>query len=302
MRLGILGRQLWYSWLLFKDAKVGVVGLVIIMLFLLMVVVHPILIATVWDPNVYDPISGIDLSLPVGTFHPQPPSWTHLLGTDPLGRDVLSQLMFSARGEFALGVVAAVVTLIVAPTVGAVAAYFGGWVDALLMRLADLVIMMPTIALLIVLGTLLNLNFFTMAIVVGLLSGFGAAALILKSQALTIKVKPYVEAAKVAGSSSPRIVFSHIIPNLLPLAFLYMMFTVTAAIFSEAVLSFFGILNIRMSWGIMLNTTQTQGFLLNFNTWWLVLPAGLAVTLLCGSFYLVGRGLDPIVNPRLRSR
>jgi peptide/nickel transport system permease protein len=88
-----------------------------------------------------------------------------------------------------------------------------------------------------------------------------------------------------------------------PLAFLYMMFTVTAAIFSEAILSFFGILNIRMSWGIMINTAQVSGYLgFGLDYWWLLIPAGVSITLLCGSFYLVGRGLDPVVNPRLRAR
>jgi len=115
-------------------------------------------------------------------------------------------------------------------------------------------------------------------------------------------VRPFIDAARVSGGGHFRIIFSHIIPNLLPLAFLYMMFTVTAAIFSEALLSYLGILNVRMSWGIMFSIAQSQGFLLNFQTWWLLIPAGLAISLLCGSFYLVGRGLDPIVNPRLRRR
>jgi peptide/nickel transport system permease protein len=80
------------------------------------------------------------------------------------------------------------------------------------------------------------------------------------------------------------------------------MFTVTTAIFSEAVLSFFGLLNIRMSWGIMIFTTQASGYLLDFRRWWLVFPASLSITLLCAAFYLVGRALDEVVNPRLRRR
>jgi ABC-type dipeptide/oligopeptide/nickel transport system permease subunit len=187
--------------------------------------------------------------------------------------------------------------------VGAVSAYFGGWPDAVLMRLADLVIMMPTISLLIVLGALFNLNFFTLAIAIGLISGLGGTAVIVKSQALTVKVKPYIEAARGAGGSHLHIILTHLVPNLVPLAFLYMMFTVTTAIFSEAVLSFFGILNIRMSWGIMIFTAQASGYLgFGLDYWWLLIPAGVSITLLCGSFYLVGRGLDPVVNPRLRSR
>ncbi|MDQ5851669.1 MAG: hypothetical protein M3380_06250 [Chloroflexota bacterium] len=81
-----------------------------------------------------------------------------------------------------------------------------------------------------------------------------------------------------------------------------MMFTVTDAIFSEAVLSYFGLLNVRMSWGLMIYTTQTAGYLLNPQTWWLIVPPGLAITLICAAFYLVGRALDEVVNPRLRKR
>ena len=210
--------------------------------------------ATVWDATTYDPVTGYAFDQ---VEQPAPPSWRHLLGTDPLGRDVLSQLMSSTASEFFLGITAAVVTVAIATSVGAISAYYGGMVDALFMRLADIIIMLPTISLLIVLTALFDLNLFQLALVLGLLGGFGGTTVVLKSQALTIKVKPYIEAARVAGGSQFHIIFVHIVPNLLPLSLLYMMFTVTAAIFSEAVLSFFGILNIRMSWGIMINTAST---------------------------------------------
>jgi len=291
--------RIWNGWRLFRQQPIGVFGLIVILLFLAMVIIHPILMATVWDFATYDPLIGHDFTVPI---HPAPPSAAHLLGTDPIGRDVLSQLMYSARGAFILGIVASSVTLVIATSVGAISAYFPGVIDAFFMRLADLIIMMPAIALLIVIGALFDLDFFRLAIILGVLTGFGGTALIIKSQALTVKVRPFIDAARVAGGSHLRVIFSHIIPNLLPLAFLYMMFTVTGAIFSESFLSFIGILDIDMSWGIMLNLAFVQGYLLNFDTWWLLIPAGLAISLLCGSFYLVGRGLDPIVNPRLRRR
>jgi len=302
---GYLAR-VWHGWHLFSRQPIGLLGLFLILVFGAMAVLHPILLSTVWPVNAYNPITlGEDIlteQILSGIMHPAPPSLEHLLGTDPFGRDILSQLMYSARNEFVLGVIAALVTLVVATTVGAFSAYYPGIIDSVLMRMADLIIMMPALSLLIVLGTLWNLDFWSLAIVVGVLAGFGGAAVIIKSQALTIKVRPFIDAARVSGSGNFRIIFSHIIPNLLPLAFLYMMFTVTTAIFSEAILSFFGVLDVDMSWGTMLSITQSEGYLLNFQTWWLTLPAGLAVSLLCGSFYLVGRGLDPIVNPRLRRR
>ena len=286
------------AWAIFAASRVGVIGLVIIAAFALFALAHPILMNTVWDRSVYDPITGYGFD---EFEHPAQPSSAHLLGTDSLGRDVLSQLMSSAGSEFLLGITAALVTVVIATSIGAIAAYYGGVVDALLMRLADIIIMLPTISLLIVLTALFDLNLMQLALVLGILAGFGGTAIVLKSQALSIKVKPYIEAARVAGGGHIHIIFVHIVPNLLPLSLLYMMFTVTGAIFSEAVLSYFGILNIRMSWGIMIHTASTGGYLLGgVEYWWLIVPAGASITLLCSAFYLVGRALDEVVNPRLR--
>ncbi len=325
------------NWRLFSQSLLGRFGLVIIGVFALMALAHPLLMGTVWDKRIYDPVVGYDavaseqvivervtdpttqidldtarlrgdIDAQVGDvvtqlLQPAPPSRAHLLGTDPLGRDVLSQLMASARAAFALGALAALVTVVIATIIGSVAAYFGGITDGALMRFADLVILIPSLSLLIVLSGFFTLGLLHLGIVIGLLSGFGGTAIVLKSQALTVTVKPFVDAARVAGGGHAHIVFRHIVPNVLPLSLLYMVFTVTGAITTEAVLSFFGLLNVPMSWGIMLNTTQINGYLLRgIDYWWLVIPPGLAVTLLATAFFLVGRAMDEVVNPRLRSR
>ncbi|MDH3606306.1 MAG: ABC transporter permease subunit, partial [Acidimicrobiia bacterium] len=127
--------------------------------------------------------------------------------------------------------------------------------------------------------------------------------IILKSQALQVTVKPFTDAARVAGGGHGFIIFRHIIPNVLPLSFLYMMFTVTEAISLEATLSFLGLLNVDMSWGLMIQLSHTGGYTLaGFEFWWLLLPAGISVTLLAAAFFLVGRGMDEVINPRLRAR
>lgn len=336
-RLRLAAKASANNWQLFGQGLIGRIGLVIIGVFALMALAHPLLMGMVWEPRIYDPVVGhdavaselvvvesvtdptaqIDLSTArlrgnldarVGDvvtrlLQPAPPSRAHLLGTDPLGRDVLSQLMASARAAFGLGALAAVVTVVIATTVGSVAAYFGGITDNLLMRFADLMLLIPLLPLLIVISGFFTLELLHVGIVLGLLSGFGGTAVVLKSQALTVKVKPFVDAARVAGGGHAHIVFRHIVPNVLPLSLLYMVFTVTGAITTEAVLSFFGLLNVPMSWGIMLNTTQINGYLLRgIDYWWLVIPPGLAVTLLATAFFLVGRAMDEVVNPRLRSR
>ena len=297
-RVVLATRTVRQNWSIFIGTRVGLIGLVIIAFYALLALSHPLLMNTVWEPSVYDPVVGYSFD---EVRQPAPPSRTHLLGTDPLGRDILSQLMFSARAEFLLGLLAAIVTVTIGTTVGAVAAYFGGVVDMLLMRLADIMIMMPGISVLIVLSALIGVEHFELALIIGILSGFGGTGVVLKSQALSIVVKPYIDAARIAGGGPFHIIFVHIVPNLLPLSFLYMMFTVTGAIFSEAILSFLGLLDVRMSWGLMIHTTESAGYLLQVTEyWWLIFPASLSITLLCSSFYLVGRSLDEVVNPRLR--
>ena len=300
VRLRLASRSLRENWSLFVRTRIGLIGLVIIGLYALLAFAHPILMNTVWEERIYDPVVGYAFD---ETRQPAPPSLKHPLGTDPLGRDILSQLMFSARSEFLLGLLAATVTVVIGTTVGAVAAYFGGVVDAILMRLADIMIMMPAISVLIVLSALIGVEHLELALIIGILSGFGGTGVVLKSQALSVVVKPYIDAARTAGGGHFHIILVHVVPNLLPLSFLYMMFTVTSAIFSEAVLSFLGLLDVRMSWGLMIHTTESAGYLLQVGEyWWLIFPASLSITLLCSSFYLVGRSLDEVVNPRLRSR
>lgn len=343
IRIRLLRRTFGNNWKLFRKSRVGMIGLVIIAIFGLMAITQPILIATgIWPVAVYDPVVGNEPNPPtlervivetreevldpltqiskrdallveplakVGDTvtqraQPAPPDGRHLLGTDPLGRDVLSQLMFGARAAFMLGTIAALVTVFIGTVVGSVSAFYGGVIDAFFMRFADLLLMIPGLALLIALSSVvLRFELWHLAILIGILGGFGGTAIVLKSQALAVKVKPFVDAARVAGGSNRRIIFTHIIPNVLPLSFLYMMFTVTGAIALEATLSFLGLSNVDMSWGIMLQLAQNQGYLLSGGTyWWLLFPAGLAVTLLAAAFYLVGRGMDEVVNPRLRGR
>jgi peptide/nickel transport system permease protein len=317
VRVRLAGRSLKNGWGIFRENPIGLIGLGMIAFFGLMAIVHPILIATVWPPNIYDPLMGYDKEI---ITHPSPPTWIsnaateiksirpipkfrHILGTDPLGRDVLSQLMSSTQSEFALGIMAALITVIVETTLGAITAYYGGVIDMIFMRIADLMIMLPFIPLMIVLGSMFDFQMVHLALVYGILVGFGGNTLVIKSQALTLKVKAYIEAARVAGGNDLHIIFTHLVPNLLPLSFLSMMITVTGAIFVEAVLSFFGLINIRMSWGIMIQITQAAGYLLtSWKYWYLMFPAGLAISLLCSAFYLVGRAMDAVVNPRLRKR
>jgi peptide/nickel transport system permease protein len=342
IRWALFRRSARSNWKLFRANRVGLAGLVIIAIWGLAAILPTIFFATgYWTNSVYNPVTGLERNPPTITvtlvaektdplreidlrdmlldqripddlqigetfdrpLQPAPPSLRHWLGTDPLGRDITSQLMHGARAAFGLGAIAATVTVVIATIVGSISAYFGGALDSLFMRLADLLIMIPALAVLIVLGAIIRFELWHLALVIGLLGGFGGTAIVLKSQALAVKVKPFIDAARVAGGGHTHIIFSHLVPNVMPLSFLYMMFTVTAAIQSEATLSFLGLLNVKTSWGLMINLANTEGYLLQGGTyWWLVFPAGLAVTLLAAAFFLVGRAMDEVINPRLRRR
>lgn len=329
------------NWRLFAENKIGLFGLIVILFFALMALAHPILRAVgPWENDaIYDPQIGYDApvaelevvaseadvvdvtqqidaitaqlycfgTLPGDTCRipqqPAPPSEGHILGTDPLGRDIASQLTFSTRAAFLLGLIAALVTVGIATSIGSIAAFYGGWLDNFLMRFADLILLMPLIPILIVMSGLWEINLPLLGLLIGVLNGFGGTAIVLKSQALSVKVKPFIDAARVSGGSNLHLIFKHIVPNVLPLSFLYMMFSVTEAVSLEATLSFFGLLNIDMSWGIMLNTAQDQGYLrTGLDYWWLLIPAGVAVTLLAAGFFFAGRAMDEVINPRLRAR
>ncbi len=351
IRLKVSWRSFRKNWDLFSDNKMGIVGLIIIVIFGVMALAHPILMATVWagqeegGKNVYDVRAGSDsiivektvvekvtdpeteisqieatlmgsgVRIPeIGTVitaplaNPAPPvirgvPHVHLLGTDPFGGDIFSQLLFGARAAFLLGAIAALSSVFLATIVGTVAAFYGGTIDTLLMRLADLVILIPLLPLLIVMSGFWQIGLMGLGILIGILGGLGGTAIILKSQALSVKVKPFIDAARISGGSDWRIITRHIIPNVLPLSFLYMMFGVTGAIFIEATLSFLGLLSIDASWGIMINIAHTQGYTLQgLKVWWLMMPAGLAITVFSAGFFMVARAMDEVVNPRLRRR
>ena len=340
IRWALFRRSFRDNWKLFRRNRIGIAGLVIIGIFAVMAIAPTIFFATgFWSTSTYHPVVGREANPPVVTktvvqtvedpatevdirqilldprtnaqigeevelvLQPAPPDSRHWLGTDPLGRDIMSQLMFGAKAAFGLGILAATVTVVIGTVVGSVSAFYGGKIDSLFMRFADLLIMVPGLAILIVLSSVLDFRLWHLALVIGILGGFGGTAIVLKSQALSVKVKPFVDAARVAGGSNTRLIVSHIIPNVMPLCFLYMMFTVTTAIQSEATLSFIGLLNVPMSWGLMIQLANNEGYLLQAGTyWWMVLPAGLAVTFIAMAFFLVGRAMDEVVNPRLRGR
>jgi peptide/nickel transport system permease protein len=282
------------NWELFKKSKVGLLGIVILVIFLVLALVS--VIPPLID-DMYIPLYGTD---PEITGFSQP-ALNHPMGTDFMGRDLFSQLLEGAKWALIVGITAAAASVIVGTVVGLVSGYFGGGVDTLLQRTADIVMTLPGIPIILVIGTALGqFSIWNLVVLIALL-GWPAASKVIRSQVLSLRERPFIESARVSGASDGRIIFRHIAPNVMPLSFLYMTFGVTNAVLTEAALSFLGLGDPgTVSWGMMLQWCFKSGHTFSAPFW--LLPPGLCITLLALSFYLIGIGTQQILNPRLRER
>lgn len=281
-------------WELYKETKIGLIGIAILIFFGIMAV------ASFIPPRIdemYIPLYGVDPDILTVT----PPSFRHPLGTDSMGRDLFSQLLEGSKWALIIGVTSATVSVVLSTVVGLVSGYYGGSVDAVLQRTAEVVMTLPGFPLIVIIGSLLRgMSIWNIVVLISLL-GWPGASKVIRAQVLSLKERPFIESAKVSGASKFRIVFRHIAPNILPLSFLYMTFGVTGAILMEASLSFIGLGDpMTVSWGMMLQWCFRSGFIYRAPFW--VLPPGLCVTLLALAFYLIGMGTEQIINPRLRKR
>jgi peptide/nickel transport system permease protein len=293
-------RRFAFQWRLFSQQPFGLLGVVLIVAFGVMAVIHPLLMETVWSRSVYDPIVGFDLAQEA---NPSPPSQQHLLGTDNFGRDVLSQVIAGAQTSFGVGIVAAVVAVTTSTLLGSTAGYLGGVADLVLMGISDVFVLMPAPVVMLILGLLLRLEWPVVAVGYGLLAGLGGQAIVVKSQTLSVKVRPFIDAAQIAGGSDAHVIRKHILPSLVPLAIVHGVFTVVGAVLTESLLSFFGRTSYHLSWGMMIWLGQeTFRWFTTRGQWNAIVPPALAIMLYCGAFYLVGRALDEVFNPRLRRR
>jgi peptide/nickel transport system permease protein len=227
----------------------------------------------------------------------QPPSLKHLLGTDDLGRDVFSRMVYGARISLSVGLVAVFLSIIIGVTVGAIAGYFGGWVDTLIMRLVEIVMCFPRIFLILMLIAFLGPNILIVMAVIGLTGWTGLARLV-RAEFLSLKERDYVQAARALGAGNRRIIFRHILPNALSPVYVSAVLGVGGAILIESSLSFLG-LGVQIptpSWGNIL----TSGMHYIESAWWLMLFPGLAILVTVLSYNLVGEALRDLLDPRLK--
>jgi peptide/nickel transport system permease protein len=287
------------NWRIFSQNRLAVFGLVLLVIYAIMAVAHPILLATVWPNQIYNPETGFDQRI---FPHPAPPSAGHLLGTDTLGRDVLSRLLAATTPTFMMAMTAALVTLGLSTLVGALSAYYRGKVDSFFGHLSDLLLLAPAPLVMVVIGGFGKIEALEFGLLYGLLAGLGGAAIIMRSYALTVMTKPFIDASRVAGAGAGRIIFKHLVPHMLPLAAVQMMLTITGAVFADGFSTFLGLSRIRLNWGSMIWDAFTFLSISPIIPWNVLLPPALAISMFAASFYFIARGLHEVAEPRIRQR
>ncbi len=272
----------------FLQNRLAVIGLVVLVIVILSALLAPWL--SPHDPNFQTLRERL-----------QPPSGEFWLGTDHLGRDIFSRLLYAGRISLFVGFSAMLGSVIIGTAIGAVAGYFGGRVDGLLMRLVDIVISFPSIFLLIALVAILEPTIDKLIIVFAFLSWTGTARLV-RGEFLTLKQRDFVLASRTLGMSTPRIIFSEILPNAFGPIVVAATLSVGGFILAESGLSFLG-LGVQpptASWGNMLTNAQGVGI---FRTaWWYPTFPGLMILVTVLSFNFVGDGLRDALDPNVIER
>lgn len=240
----------------------------------------------------------------------EPPSVTHILGTDESGRDLLNLTVHGARISMTIGLMATLITIFIGALVGVLSGYVGGALDNVLMRISDFFLVLPTIVLALILAPIIldiigadaeflgiRATLLVIVVVIGLTS-WATTARVIRSQVLSLKERMFVDRARVIGSSSVRIMRRHILPNVVNLIVAQAVLTFATAVFTETTLAFIGLGDpTAPSWGELLNSAQSAGAP-GLGAWWYIAPPAVSVVLVVLSFTLVGNALDDVLNPK----
>jgi len=271
-------------WEQYTTYRAGVVGLSIVLLFTVLAVFGPMIAP-------YDPF---ELSPEVLV----PPSTTHFFGTDHLGRDVFSRVIWGTQISFIFGFLAAGISLVIGIVLGALPGYYGGWIDDVFNRAIEVFLTIPTLILVILVVAMFSTDIVFAITVVGL-TLWPSNAKITRAQVLSLKAREYVLACKGAGGGDLRLLFMHIVPNgmypIIANSFVQMAY----AILTEASLSFLGLGDLkRVSWGLMIYDAQTHVL----TSGWLAVYPGIAITMLVVGLNLVGDAINFVLNPKMKIR
>ena len=267
------------------ENKLAVVSLAMILLFVLAAILAPVL-----TPYRFD---EMDLG-----HRLKPPSAEHLLGTDEGGRDVLTRMLYGSRVSLLVGVVPTLLSMLLGTVLGILAGYLGGWIDALLMRLADIMLAFPTMLLAMVIMYTLGDGLINIFLALTLVN-WASVSRIVRAETLRLRESEYVEAARSIGVGSLRIMLRHILPNCIPSLIVLFTLNIPSAILAESSLSFLG-LGIQApdaSWGLMVNNGRQ--FL--YTAPWISLAPSAAIMVIVLAFNFLGDGLRDVLDPHLKN-
>lgn len=278
-------RSLYYdAWLRLKRNKAAMVGLFFVILLVVVAIFAEVIAPH--DPYIQD----LEYRL-------KPPTAQHLLGTDDYGRDILSRIIYGARVSLMVGVISEGIALIIGVLLGAIAGYYGGKVDNIIMRLCDIMFAFPELLFCIGIMFALGPGIYNVFIAIGFVGWAGYARLV-RGQILSLKKMEFVEAAHASGAKDFRIIFKHILPNTLAPIIVMLTLSIPGAIMSEASLSFLGLgaQPPMASWGSMI--FDGRSYLRTFP--WFSITPGIAIMLTVLGFNLFGDGLRDALDPRLK--
>jgi peptide/nickel transport system permease protein len=227
-----------------------------------------------------------------------PPSLAHPFGTDYLGRDQVVLIAYGARASLIVAFMAGTILAMLGTLTGLLAGYFGGRIDGLIMRTADVFLTIPTLPLILVVVSLAGPSLVNVMLIIGL-TNWPSMTRIVRADALSLMKREFIEIEKIIGASPQRIIFRHLLPNQLSTILVYTSLSIPVVILTEAALEFLGLAPLSISWGFMLNTSM---YFWITGAWWLTFFPGLAIFSTSLAFYLVSEGLKELLTPQLRRK
>ncbi|WP_214410624.1 ABC transporter permease [Sphaerisporangium fuscum] len=282
-RRAALGR----FWAEFRRRRSGVAGAAVLLTAVALALLTPLITDR----------AGLDVTRAAGG-RLAPPSAAFPLGTDESGRSILLMLLWGSRVSLLIGFMSALLSMLIGTVVGVAAGHFRGWPSAVLMRVTDWFLVLPTLVLALVLAAVLGGGTSTLVLAIGVTSWASTARLI-RAQTLAVEARPYIERSRVLGAGHWHIMTRHVLPSVAPLVLANTTLMVGTAIVLESTLAFLGAGSGQVSWGGMLRGSYDWGAA-TAGAWWYVLTPGLCIVAVVLAFTLCGRALEAVLNPRLR--
>jgi peptide/nickel transport system permease protein len=303
-------------WSVYKTNRLGIIGIVLLVILIVLAIFAE-------DLTSYGPPGPNEINLNASRLKPAEwtltipffdlefgPFWNplsdHPFGTTDLGFDVYTLLFFGLRTSLAVAFISGVFVVLLGTIIGVASAYVGGKTDAIIMRISEVILVIPPLPLLLMLASIPEIGGgtttweLTAILIVAIY--WPVSARLIRGQALSLKERTFVLSAKAAGASTPYIIFRHILPNVFPLMITMMITAMRQAILFEAFLAYLGFSDpLNWSLGFILNTAQAEAAFTR-GAWWMMFPPAILIALIGISFAFIGIALDAIVNPRLRKR